>query len=141
MSITVNLNFVDGFDEVLEEQEEPTLVAANDPLATIATQDEHVSGQQLEKKKIDNASQYMADVLTNFGLLYGAKEDAELKAKIQLSLKIVKMKFLAKERAIQARIKAEERMNQTRIEAKERMAKRAKNFKLMMESFRRDNPC
>lgn len=43
---------------------------------------------------IDNATQYMVDVLTNFGLLYGAKEDAKLKTKIQLNLKIIKMNFL-----------------------------------------------
>lgn len=45
---------------------------------------------------------YMADVLTNFGLLYGAKEDAELEARIQVNMKIAKMK--------QTRIEANNRL-------------------------------
>ena len=54
----VNLNSVKGFDEFLEEQEGPTLMAANDPPFTTPTQDEYVNGQRVgeRKKTIDNES-------------------------------------------------------------------------------------
>ena len=57
----------------------------------------------------------MADALTNFGLLYAAKEDAKLEAQVQSSLQIAQMNVLAQERAVQARIEAEERRDQTRL--------------------------
>lgn len=82
----------------------------------------------------------MVDALTNFGLMFEAKEDARLEAYIQLNLKIVEMNILAKERAVQARIEAEERMVQACLEAKERMAKRAEEFKLWIKSFRKGDP-
>lgn len=84
----------------MEEQEETTPVGVNDhpPSAfqsmagpsTVATQDEHVSGQRVgeKRKTIDSESRYMANTLTNFDLLYGAKEDAKLQAQIQLNPKI-----------------------------------------------------
>ena len=56
---------------------------------------------------------YMADVLTNFGLSYGAKEDAKLEARIQANMKIAEMSVLAKERAVQGQVDVEERMKQT----------------------------
>jgi hypothetical protein len=54
MLIIIHLNYVEGFDEELEEQEELAHVVANDPPTTTATQDEHVSGQRVREKKKNN---------------------------------------------------------------------------------------
>lgn len=78
----VELNAVEGFDEFVQEQEGPTRVPANDPPSTTPTKDEHVSGQHIrdKRKAVDSEAQVMADVLTNFGLLYAAKEDTKIEA-------------------------------------------------------------
>ena len=82
----------------------------------------------------------MTDALTNIGLLYEAKDDAKLEARIQLSLQIVEMNVLTKKRAVQTRIEAKERTNQTRFKAEKMMAKRANFLKFLMEQFMRDIP-
>lgn len=54
--------------------------------------------------------------------------------------RVVQARIEAEERVLQAQVVVDERMNQIQIEVAERMAKRAEEFKLFMESFRKGNP-
>lgn len=69
---------------------------------------------------VDSKAQVMADALTNFGLLYAAKDDAKIEVQLQLSLQISRLNAFAQERAVQTHVEAEEPRERARIEAEER---------------------